>query len=139
MLLALGMYVFSTDTTTFNQLQRRRTWRHPSSERVNARPASQFAGPGDDIITLPGFLAPGLNGSRDALEQLAKLADAGGALTLVDGAGYNYGAYLITDLDETKRRIMVDGQARAIDFSLSLKRADDDLMQQPAPGQSSAI
>lgn len=127
MLLALGMFVFGMDSLIYNQVQRRRSWRHPTNDRVGARPAGQFAGPGDDVITLPGVLAPGLTGRREALDELAAMADLGEAHTLVDGDGEHFGAYVITDLDETRRHIMIDSRPRLIDFTLTLKRMDDDV------------
>lgn len=132
MLLALGMFVFGMDSLVYNQIQRRRSWRHPTNDRVGARPAGQFAGPGEDIITLPGVLAPGLTGRREALDELAAMADAGEAYTLVDGDGEHFGAYVITDLDETRRHITIDSQPRLIDFTLTLKRMDDDVAAQDA-------
>lgn len=130
MLLALGMFVFGMDSLVYNQIQRRRSWRHPTNDRVGARPAGQFAGPGDDVITLPGVLAPGLTGRREAMDELAAMADAGEAYTLVDGDGEHFGAYVITDLDETRRHITIDSQPRLIDFTLTLKRMDDDIVAQ---------
>ncbi|MFY0399956.1 phage tail protein [Brevundimonas naejangsanensis] len=132
MLLALGMFVFGMDSLVYNQIQRRRSWRHPTNDRVGARPAGQFAGPGEDVITLPGVLAPGLTGRREALDELAAMADAGEAYTLVDGDGEHFGAYVITDLDETRRHITIDSQPRLIDFTLTLKRMDDDVAAQDA-------
>nr|WP_315025235.1 phage tail protein [Brevundimonas diminuta] len=132
MLLALGMFVFGMDSLVYNQVQRRRSWRHPTNDRVGARPAGQFAGPGEDVITLPGALAPGLTGRREALDELAAMADAGEAYTLVDGDGEHFGAYVITDLDETRRHITIDSQPRLIDFTLTLKRMDDDVAAEDA-------
>jgi phage protein U len=132
MLLALGMFVFGMDSLVYNQVQRRRSWRHPTNDRVGARPAGQFAGPGDDVFTLPGVLAPGLTGRREALDELAAMADLGEAHTLVDGDGEHFGAYVITDLDETRRHITIDSQPRLIDFTLTLKRMDDDVAAQDA-------
>ncbi len=132
MLLALGMFVFGMDSLVYNQIQRRRSWRHPTNDRVGARPAGQFAGPGEDVITLPGVLAPGLTGRREALDELASMAALGEAHTLVDGDGEHFGAYVITDLDETRRHITIDSQPRLIDFTLTLKRMDDDVAAQDA-------
>lgn len=136
MILALGEFVFSQDTALFDQLQRRRNWRHPTNDRVGARAAGQFAGPGDDTIAIGGLLIPGLIGRREALRQLATMADAGAAYTLLDGEGYVYGAYVITDLDETGRYHTAEGQARAVDFTLSLKRMDDDAGETTAKGRT---
>lgn len=136
MLLALGMFDFAIDTALFSQIQRRRNWRHPSNDRVGARAASQFAGPGDDIITIGGLLAPGQIGHAEALDDIALMADAGEAYPLLDGEGYVYGAYVITDLDETKKHFLVDGQALAVDFVITLKRVDDDEGETGAAGET---
>ncbi|PZU74157.1 MAG: oxidoreductase [Brevundimonas sp.] len=126
MLLAIGMFVFEVPNVLFDQLKRRRSWRHPTSERVGARAASQFAGVGDDTITLSGVLAPGVMGRKDALEDLAAMADQGRSWSVVDGDGFIYGAFVILDLDETKRELLENGQAVLIDFSVNLQRVDDD-------------
>lgn len=136
MLLALGMFDFAIDTALFNQLQRKRSWRHPSGDRVGARAASQYAGPGDDLITLGGLLAPGQIGHAEALDDIALMAEAGEAYVLLDGEGFVYGAFVITDLDETKRHFLVDGQALAVDFIISLKRVDDDQGETGASGET---
>lgn len=125
MLMCLGDFVFSIDTALFHQLQRKRSWRHPSSDRVGARPASQFAGPGDDTVTLAGLVAPGQLGRREAIEQLVKMGDEGAAWPLLDGEGDHYGAFVITDLDETARHFVTGGKALAVDFTVALKRVDD--------------
>ena len=78
------------------------------------------------------MLAPGLTGRREALDELAAMADLGEAHTLVDGDGEHFGAYVITDLDETRRHIMIDSRPRLIDFTLTLKRMDDDVAAQDA-------
>lgn len=124
--MALGRFIFGNDDLSYAQLQRRTSWKHPSNDRVGARAAAQYAGPGDDTITLNGLLAPGVIGRAGALDELRQLGDEGGAWPLVDGAGLVYGVYVITDLDETQRAIFHDGVPRVSDFTLSLKRVDDD-------------
>ena len=135
MLMALGDFVFSIDSALFSKLQRKRSWRHPSNDRVGMRAASQFAGPGDDTISLGGLLAPGQIGHAEALDDIAAMADTGRAWPLLDGEGYVYGAFVITDLDEDKREFLVDGQALAVDFTIGLKRVDDDQGETGAAGQ----
>lgn len=135
MLLALGDFAFTIDDVLFDRLRRRRSWRHPANDRVHARAASQFAGPGDDDISIGGVLAPGQLGRADALEDLAAMADTGRAFALVDGEGFVYGAFVILDLDEDKRHFLADGQALVVDFTLSLRRVDDDEGQSGAAGQ----
>ncbi|WP_303703014.1 phage tail protein [Brevundimonas naejangsanensis] len=126
-MMALGLFVFDLPTLTYDQLQRRTSWRHAFGERVGARPAGQFLGEGDDDITLTGRLAPIAFGDAGSLDDLRTMGKSGEAWPLVDGAGRVYGAFVITGLDETQRAIMDNGVARISDFTLSLKRVDDDL------------
>lgn len=127
-LMNLGMFVFDLPTLTYNQLSRRSTWRHATSDRVGARPAGQFVGPGDDIITLTGMLAPIAFGDPGSLDELRRMADTGEAWPMLDGAGRNYGAFVITALDETQKSIMDNGVPRISDFTVSLQRMDDPIL-----------
>ncbi len=126
MLMALGTFVFSMSTASFNELQRKCAWRHPTSERVGARAARQYLGPGEDTITLAGLVAPELTGTLASLEDLRALADKGEALALVDGTGAVYGSYAITGLDETRTLFFADGVPRRVEFQLSLLRDGDE-------------
>lgn len=125
MMLALGMFVFSLHTVAYQEFQRQTDWRHPTSARVGARPARQFVGPGDDAITLPGVLLPELAGTVLGLDVLRQMADTGKAWPMVEGSGRLYGLWVIESLSETRTLFFPDGSPRRIEFSLSLKRADD--------------
>lgn len=127
-LMNLGMFVFDLPTLTYSQLQRRSTWRHATSDRVGARPAGQFVGPGDDGITLTGMLAPIAFGDPGSLDELRRMADTGEAWPMLDGAGRNYGAFVITALDETQKSILDNGVPRISDFSVTLQRMDDPVL-----------
>lgn len=127
MLMALGQFVFSLQTVAFQSLQRQTAWRHAQNSRVGARAASQFLGPGDDTITLPGVILPEF-GSRMSLDELHTLADAGQPLALVDGEGRVYGQWIITEKSETASYFSRTGQPARIEFSLSLRRVDDNIV-----------
>ena len=126
MMLALGMFVFSLSTLAYQELQRQTEWRHPSSSRVGAAPARQFIGRGDDSITLPGILFPELAGSKLSLDALRLMANTGKAWPIIEGSGRIYGLWVIESLSETKTVFFRDGTPRRIEFTLSLKRIDDD-------------
>lgn len=126
MLMSLDMFAFSSKTALFDQLRRRRTWRHPTNDRVGMRAAGQYAGPGEDTISVSGVIAPGQLGRRDALDQLAALAATGAAHPLVDGEGYVYGAFVIESIDDTRRNFGTTAIPRWIDFTIDLRRMDDD-------------
>ena len=126
MMLALGMFVFSLSTMAYQELQRQTEWRHPSSSRVGAAPARQFIGRGDDSITLPGIIFPELAGTTLSLDALRLMANTGKAWPMIEGTGRIYGLWVIESLSETKTVFFRDGTPRRIEFTLSLKRIDDD-------------
>ena len=126
MMLALGMFVFSLSTAAYQELQRQTDWRHASNNRIGAAPARQFMGRGDDAITLPGIIFPELAGSTLSLDALRLMANTGKAWPMVEGSGRIYGLWVIESLSETRTLFFRDGTPRRIEFSLNLKRIDDD-------------
>lgn len=124
MLYALGMFVFDSSTALPDSLSRRRDWRHDRTERFGARAASQFTGPGEDKITLAGTLVPELAGDYSSIEMLAKMADEGEALPLLDGLHTNIGTYVIVAIDEDKTNLLDNGRARQNAFTIDLSRVD---------------
>ncbi|WP_104097564.1 phage tail protein [Stutzerimonas kunmingensis] len=125
MMMALGMFVFSLETLAYQEFQRQTEWRHGSTNRIGTNPARQYLGRGDDSITLPGVLLPALAGTQLSLDALRTMADTGKAWPLVEGTGKIYGTWIIESLSETRTLFFRDGQARRIEFTLSLKRIDD--------------
>lgn len=126
MMCALGMFVFSLSTAAYQELQRQTDWRHASNNRVGAAPARQFVGRGEDSITLPGIIFPELSGSALSLDALRLMANTGKAWPMVEGSGRIYGLWVIESLSETKTIFFSNGTPRRIEFTLSLKRTDDD-------------
>ena len=126
MMMALGLFVFGLHTVPYQQLQRQSVWRHPSASRVGARPSRQFAGPGDDIITLSGVLHPEITGGKITLEALKAMAAEGKSWPLIEGTGLFYGLFVIEEVSETHSEFFPDGAPRKIEFSLKLARTDDD-------------
>ncbi|HCK29794.1 MULTISPECIES: phage tail protein [Acinetobacter] len=121
MMMALGLFVFSLRTTSYQELQRVTNWRHPSNSRVGATPAYQFTGKGEDTITLKGVIYHEITQSRVTLDQIRKMADTGKAYTLIEGTGKIYGLVIIDSLDETKTFFFKDGAARKTEFTITLK------------------
>ncbi|WP_164240677.1 phage tail protein [Stenotrophomonas maltophilia] len=125
MMMTYGQFVFSLSTAAYEQLQRQMTWRHASSERLGARPARQYVGPGDDSISLQGTLVAELVGDLQVLDTLRELGDQGKPQALVEGSGRVYGAYLLVGLSETRKEFFHDGTPRLIEFQMQLERDDD--------------
>ncbi|CAN7191130.1 phage tail protein [Trinickia sp. LjRoot230] len=130
MLACLDQFAFQLSTAAYLELQRRTTWKHPSSSRVGARNARQFNGPGDDTITLTGLLSPDNDiGSLSSLKKLRKMGDDGEAYVLVDGAGHVYGAFIIESVEESQTLFKVNGTPRRVEFTINLARVDDGLIR----------
>ncbi|QQZ36057.1 phage tail protein [Pseudomonas sp. SK2] len=125
MMMALGMFVFSLETLAYQEFQRQTDWRHGSTSRIGTTPARQYMGRGEDSITLPGVLLPGLAGSPLSLDTLRMMADTGKAWPLVQGDGRIFGLWVIESLSETRTLFFRDGAARRIEFNLKLARIDD--------------
>lgn len=128
-MMALGLYVFGLHTVPYQQLQRSMSWRHPSLPRVGKRAARQFAGPGDDTITLSGVLYPEITGGKISLAALQYMADFGKAWPLIEGTGVFYGLFVIEEISQTDSVFFPDGAARKIEFSMKLTRTDDNPSQ----------
>lgn len=131
MLMCLGQFAFTTDTLTFTQIQRQRTWQYADNAVAIGRKKRQFIGSGDDSISLPGLIYQEHGfGNRVAIDDLAAMADTGQGFVLVDGSGYLYGVYTIDSIDETKQVLLFNGVPRKIDFTIKLSRVDDDRIEQ---------
>ena len=126
MMLSLGMFVFKTDTAAYQSLQRQSAQRWQSSDRIGLRAAQQYLGKGDDTITLSGVLMPEFSGGKTKLDTLQRMADSGKAHALLSGSGETLGVWIITNISENHSEFFHDGKARKIEFTLSLKRMDDD-------------
>lgn len=125
MMLALGLFVFSLPTLSYQELQRQTSWRFAENAVLNVRPRQQFIGLGSDTISLKGELRPEVTGKAISISALRAMGDTGKAWTMIDGVGRFYGLYIITDLNETKSVFLSNGQAKKIDFDINLKRVDD--------------
>ena len=121
MMMALGLFVFSLQTASYEELQRTTNWRHPSNSRIGSTPAYQFVGKGEDTITLKGSIYHELTQNRITLDQVRQMADTGKAYTLIEGTGKIYGLVIIESLDETKTYFFKDGAARKTEFTITLK------------------
>jgi phage protein U len=130
MQMCLGQFVFSINTVAYQELQRSTEWRYASNSRVGKRASSQFIGLGDDTITLSGWVAPELTGNSASIDQLRVMGDGGEPFILVSGTGSVFGLWEIQSLTETKTLFWPDGSARRVSFNISLKRVDDDRIDQ---------
>jgi phage protein U len=120
--MSLGLFVFGMDTAPYNDFEQTIGWRHADQERFRARPAHQFAGPGEDAATISGHLVPEIGGKYSALDTLKDMADTGGNWPLMNGLGVVLGQFRIEKMRKVHHHIMAGGIPRAMDFILDLTR-----------------
>lgn len=121
-LASLGLFVFDASTFPFSDLNRRRDWRYGAAPRIGDRDATQYLGPGDELVTMTGALVPEAGARYGSIKTLATMADQGEAYPFVDGSGVVWGSFIILSLDERRRALLVDGTPRMIDFTVELRR-----------------
>lgn len=122
---SLGMFVFLMRTIPFNQYSRSQAWRHPNQSTVGTMPPSQYTGKDPEEMTIEGELRPEVTGGTGSIEALRMMAATGKPYTLIMGHGKIMGSYVITNIQERGSQLNQDGSARAIAFSMSLKKVSD--------------
>ena len=128
-MMCLGLFVFELDSVPYQSAQQQMGWRHPANARVGLIPARQYLGRDDESITFSGVLYPEISGGEVSLAMLRAMADAGKAYVLIDGTGLLLGLFTIESIDVTRTVFFKNGAARRLEFSLSLKRVDDDAVK----------
>ncbi len=119
-MMAVGEYRFGIDTAAYQSLERTTAYNWQMLDRVGVAPAQQFIGPGEDRVQLEGVIYPHFRGGMGQLEQMRAEAAKGEPLLVVDGTGRVWGWFCLTEVRETRRTFFSNGQARRIDFALSL-------------------
>lgn len=132
MLASLGLFVFETLATAFDSVERTSSYRYATGNTVGVRPRLQYIGQDNDTLTLPGTLYPEVTDDPSTLDTLRRMATTGKLYALLDGTGYHYGMYYITEIKETRSYLKADGTPRKIEFSVSLKLQDDFMQEDVA-------
>jgi hypothetical protein len=139
-MMALGDFRFSLNTAAYQELSRTNSWRWPTVDRIGARPASQFVGPGEDSIRISGQIFPHFRGGVGQIDAMRAEADKGEPLILVDGTGRNWGKYVITDISEGQGIFFSNGAPRRQDFDISLQAyGGEDANQMAAASLTGAL
>ena len=126
-MMMLGSYPFMIDTAAYEQLSRESAWRWKTQARIGRKPASQYLGPEAHVIRMHGYILPEFAGGHRQMPQIRASGDQGQPLKLVDGRGYIWGDFVITNLTETQTHFTPRGLPKRIDFQITLQEYGDDL------------
>ena len=125
-MLGLGEFRFEVDALAYQTLSFSQSWRWPEQARIGRDPALQFVGRNVGSIELDGVIYPSFKGGLGQIEAMRALANAGRPLQLVDGLGRIWGAWVITEIGDTRTVFAEDGQPRKVEFSIKLKDYGED-------------
>ena len=129
-MLGLGEFRFEIATLAYQKFSLNQSWRWPEQARINRDPALQFVGRNVGEIELDGVIYPSFKGGLGQIEAMRALADAGKPLQLVDGLGRIWGAWVITEMGDTRTVFTDDGQPRKLEFRIKLKAYGEDELGQ---------
>lgn len=132
-MLQLGSFQFGVSTAAYQELKRSTEWRWPAQDQFGRLPALQFVGPSSDTITLPGVIYPEYRGGLGLLDALRALADAGEPQMMIDGRGNILGKWVIERVEEGQQVFADGGVPRKMEFTLGLRRIQDDSLAKVAP------
>lgn len=128
-MLALGEFQFSIETAAFQESTRSTGYRWASQERFGNGPAVQYTGLEDETMSLSGTIYPGFRGGLIQLDNLRALAVKHEPQQLMNGQGFLLGTWVITNVEEKQSEFLPGGVAQKVDFTLQLKRYDNELEQ----------
>ncbi|KAF0676726.1 phage tail protein [Profundibacterium mesophilum] len=125
-MMALGAFRFGIFNGGYQSFRREAAYRWEALERIGRAPAHQFTGPGVQTITLEGVIYPHFRGGLRQIDLMRAQAQLGLPLMLVDGAGFVWRRWVITQVSETRTALLADGAPRKIAFSITLAAYGED-------------
>lgn len=120
-MMGLGLFRFGLKGAAYQTFRRSAAFRWEKLDRVGRAPALQFLGPDADEITLEGVIYPHFKGGLHQVELMRLRARTGLPMMLVDGLGWVWDRWVITNVEETKSVFLANGAPRKIEFSLTLQ------------------
>ena len=125
-MMALGDFRFSLFTAAYQTLQKTASYGWATQNRIGRDPALQFTGPEAQTIKMDGVMFPQFNGGSYEVEEMRQMAGKGQPLILVDGKGFSWGKWVITQIEEGQSIFIGPGLARKITWNLTLKSYGED-------------
>lgn len=123
--MALGMFIFERKTALPDSVQNSLSERFSTHNGLDNRPTYQHTGTGEDTKTITGTLYPAFTGGELSLFLLEKMMRSGEDFILLNGQGMILGRFIITSLSNNQTFFMGNGKAKKIEFTITLKRTDN--------------
>ncbi len=128
-MLMLGDFAFSADSTAYQQLSREATWRWGEQERIGRQSLMQYTGKGARTVRLEGQVHAFFGKGVGPLESLFLMGEDARPLQLVSGSGEILGWWVITAFSEVTSRFLPGGGHRNKTWTMTLKYYADNLSE----------
>lgn len=117
--LALGEFVFGLATGfPYDRLARKTTGGWVDLDIISSKPLSHNTGQGLETLRLSGKAQWGAGMAK--VDDLRAMANSRVPFTLVDGLGRNWGRWRIDGVSEDQERVIDDGTASLLNWTLEL-------------------
>lgn len=126
-MLMLGDFSFSVDTTAYNQLSREASWRWSEQERIGKQDLLQYTGKSARTVQLQGESHAFFRNGVDAVNSLFDIGEQAKPQQLVSGAGDVLGWWVVESFSDTTNRFLPGGGQRNKNWTMTLKYYADDL------------
>lgn len=120
-MMALGIFRFGMTDGAYQNFSRSAGYRWGKLDRIGREPALQYLGPDTQDVMIEGVIYPHFKGGLRQVELMRLKAEAGQPMMMVDGLGWVWKRWVITQIEERKSYFLRDGAPRRIEFSLTLK------------------
>ncbi|MFL3965644.1 phage tail protein [Pseudomonas aeruginosa] len=117
--LALGEFVFGLATGfPYDRLARKTSGGWVDLDIISSKPLSHNTGQGLETVRLSGKAQWGAGMAK--VDELRAMANSRAPFTLVDGLGRNWGRWRIDGVSEDQERVIDDGTASLLNWTLEL-------------------
>lgn len=120
-MMALGPFRFGVAGSDYQQFSRTAAYRWSKVDRLGRTPALQYAGPDTQQVSIDGVIYPHFKGGLRQMDKMRAIAATGQPLMMVDGLGWVWKRWVITQVREDKSLFLRDGAPRKIEFTISLQ------------------
>jgi phage protein U len=118
--MALGEFVFSLSSGfPYDTLDRKTSGGWVTMDIISGKPLSQNTGQGLETVRLNGKAQ--FSAGMAKVQSLREMANARVPYVLVDGRGQVWGRWKIQDVSESQKRVLDDGTATLLEWTLELE------------------
>ena len=121
-MMRMGPFKFGMNRPAYQTARRKAPYRWQKVDRIGRDPALQFTGPDTESITIEGVIYPHYTGGLKQIDTMRKFARLGTPVPIVDGEGFVWGVWAITDVEETSSVFLPGGLPRKIEFTVTVKK-----------------